>query len=173
MKLVALLLPALVLVLPGCKSQTHKDAKKLSDQIQAAEKNSSGNVATTETAYFMKARIDGKAWQATSMLPDDNNDSRRIQGEDDNGESIGFYIWMRGLEAGLKRKFSEGNAADLEILNGDTPLWGGRKGEMTITSINDQVMEGSFHFTATSHGSEKTIEVTDGYFRFPFAKKGK
>lgn len=129
-----------------------------------------GNIHTLESGYMMRAKIDGKQWTATSMLPDDKNDSRRIQGEDDKKQAIGFYVWMRGLEAGVKRKFGDGNAADL-FTNDDVMTWTGKKGEMTITKIDRDAMEGTFYFTATSTRSSKTIEVTDGYFRFPFAKK--
>lgn len=151
--------------LSGCGSSGSKTAK----DSQTSSAGDSGNVSVSTNGYMMRAKIDGKQWTATSMLPDDKNDSRRIQGEDNDKEAIGFYIWMRGVEAGTIRKFGDGNAADL-FTNDDVITWTGKKGELTITKIDSNVMEGTFSFTATSTRSSKTIEVTEGYFRFPFAK---
>lgn len=155
-----------VCLLSACKNKQQSDAEKVMENIQATVKaNSPGTIATSENGYYMKAKIDGKEWIASAMLPADNSDSRRIHGEN-NGESIGFYVWMRGLEPGKKIAFAEGNAVDL-FTNDDVGIWGGTKGEMTITKIDDQVIEGQFHFTASTSRSAKTLEVTDGVFRMP------
>jgi hypothetical protein len=165
MKYVTILVTT-VCLLAACKSKQQQDAEKLMEQIQTTVKaNSPGTIATSENGYYMKAKIDGKEWIASAMFPVDNSDSRRIQGEN-NGEMIGFYCWMRGLEPGKKIEFSEDHAADL-YTNDDVGIWGGRKGEITITKIDDQVLEGQFHFTASTSRSTKTLEVTDGIFRVP------
>jgi hypothetical protein len=155
-----------ICLLSACKSKQQSDAEKVMQDIQATVKaNSPGTIATSENGYYMKAKIDGKEWIASAMFPVDNSDSRRIQGEN-NGEMIGFYCWMRGLEPGKKIAFAEDNAVDL-YTNDDVGIWGGRKGEMTITKIDDQVVEGQFHFTASTSRSVKTLEVTEGVFRMP------
>jgi hypothetical protein len=141
-----------VCLFSACKSKQQSDAEKVMEDIQA-------------NGYYMKAKIDGREWIASAMLPVDNSNSRRIHGEN-NGESIGFYVSMRGLEPGKKIEFNENHAVDL-FTNDDVGIWGGRKGEVTITKIDDQVMEGQFHFTASTSRSAKTLEVTDGIFRMP------
>ena|SRR5688500_2178627 len=157
---------ATVCLLFACKSKQQSDAEKVMKDIQATVKaNSPGTIATSENGYYMKAKIGGREWIASAMFPVDNSDSRRIQGEN-NGEIIGFYCWMRGLEPGKKIAFAEDNAVDL-FTNDDVGIWGGRKGEMTITKIDDQVIEGQFHFTASTSSSAKTLEVTEGIFRMP------
>src|ERR1700694_3000456 len=138
-----------ILMLAACNNGSVGDAKNMAAQIQKTVKeNSPGFVPTSEAGYYMTARIDGKEWQAKAMLPADRSDSRRVQGEND-GESIGFYLWMRGLEHGKKIKFSETNGVDL-FTNDDTGIWGGRKGEVEITKMTGNMVEGTFHFTATT-----------------------
>ncbi len=142
------------------------DAKKLAEGIQQAVKaNSPGFVATSESGDYMKAKNGGKEWIPIANYPNDNSDSRRIAGEN-NGETISFPIWMRGLAEGKKIEFSESKAADL-FTNDDVGIWGGRKGAIEITKINDEVVEGKFYFTASTSSSAKTLEVTEGFFRMP------
>lgn len=161
----------LILIVAACGGP-QSEAKKLAEQIQKTVKeNSPGFVPTSETGYFMKAKIDGKEWTASAMYPNDNSDSRRIVGEN-NGESISFSIWMRGLSEGKKEVFSESNAADL-FTNDDIGIWGGRKGAVEITKINDQVVEGKFYFTASTSRASKTLEVTEGFFRMPLTPAAK
>lgn len=166
MKQFCLLLTSIcVLSVVACKSKQQSDAEKLMGDIQSTiKKNSPGFITTSKEGYWMKATIGGKEWTASAMLPNDNSDSRRIQGEN-NGEAIGFYIWMRGLENGKRFAFSETRAADL-FTNDTDGIWGGRKGEIVITKIDTSSMEGSFSFTA-SNNSGKTIEVKDGSFHIP------
>lgn len=148
------------------------DAKKLAEQIQqTANENTPGYLATSENGYFMKARINGKEWKASAMLPNDNSNSRRIAGEN-KGESISFSIGMRGLKAGDKIAFSDNHAADL-FTNDEVGIWGGRKGEIEITKINEQVLEGKFYFTASTSRASSTLEVTEGFFRLPLTAVAK
>jgi hypothetical protein len=162
----------LVCFVLACQSQQQKEASKIMDQVQSTvKKNTPGFIPTSENGYWMKASIDGKEWTATGMFPNDESDSRRIQGEN-NGEAIGFYLWMRGLENGKHLAFSESNVADL-MLNDEIAFWGGSKGEVVITKIDDISIEGSFHFTASSTRSAKTFEVTNGLFHIPLAAAAK
>lgn len=166
MKCFPFLTTTLAIIFLSACGGAQSDAKKLAEQIQqTAKANTPGYVATSESGYYMKAKIGGKEWIASAMYPNDNSDSRRIVGEK-NGETISFPIWMRGLTEGKKIEFSENKAADL-FTNDDVGIWGGRKGVVEITKINDEVVEGKFYFTASTSSSSKTLEVTEGFFRMP------
>jgi len=165
MKLSIITILAITLI-SACQNSQQSEAKKLAGEIKdAVAKNTPGFIATSKDQYWMSAKIDGKDWTASAMLPIDKSDSRRIQAEN-NGESIGFYIWMRGLEAGKHLAFSESSAADL-FTNDDVGIWGARSGEIIITKIDDVSLEGTFSFTATSSRSDKKLQVTEGRFRVP------
>ena len=127
-----------------------------------------GTVATIATGYTMRAKLDGKSWVAGAMMPPDY--AGRIAG--DHGKesiSLPYSKDVRSLQVGNKRVFGEDNAVDLftdeEEASG---IWGGRKGEMEITKVTDQWVEGKFFFTATSTRSTQKREVTEGFFRIPF-----
>jgi hypothetical protein len=122
-----------------------------------------GTIPTKADGYTMRAKINGKEWTAVSMMPLQAAD--RVIGY--RGDSyIGFGLRARSATVGKPIAFSENNAADLSI-EGDDAFWGGRTGEMVITKMDAQWIEGTFRFTATSQssGSSKKVEVTDGVFR--------
>jgi len=50
-------------------------------------------------------------------------------------------------------------------------IWGGRKGEMEITKVDDKWVEGEFYFTAIASETDKTMEVTEGFFRISIASQ--
>ena len=139
-----------------------------SDQAKATEsaikENIPGTVPTTADGYTMKAKLDGKDWAASSMMPPATGG--RIIGYYD-GEYIGLPYNKTYLVLGQKIVFGEDNAVDLST-KGDISMWGGRKGEMEITKVTGSWVEGKFFFTATSTRTNKTIEVTHGFFRIPF-----
>lgn len=166
MKILMLLCTTVCFLLAACQNSQQSEAKKLAGDMEATLKaNTPGFIPTSKEGYWMTAKIDGKDWTASAMMPIDKSDSRRIHGEN-NGESISFSIWMRGLEPGKHIAFSENKAADL-FTNDDIGMWGGRKGEVIITRVDDGGVEGTFSFTASSSRSEKTLEVTTGHFRVP------
>ena len=145
-------------------SSAQNDAVKQAEQIQKTVKaNTPGTVPTSESGYYMKAKINGKDWVAKDMLPNNNEDTRPIFGEAD-GEKISFTIWMQHPKEGRKETFKEGNVAELEGFE-DIAVCDAKKGEAIVTKIDDHVIEGTFFMTGTSHESAKTIEVTDGFFR--------
>ncbi|MGY0039296.1 DUF6252 family protein [Pedobacter sp. NJ-S-72] len=136
------------------------------NEIQETVKATSpGFIATAKDGYWMNAKIEGKEWIASAMLPADKSSSIRVQGEN-NGESIGFYISMRGVTSGKHIIFSDNKGADL-MINDEIGIWGGRKGEVVITKINNTILEGTFSFTANSSQTSKLIQVTGGTFRLP------
>jgi hypothetical protein len=155
----------LLVAVTGCNN-AQTDAVKQAEAIQQTVKeNSPGSIPTSESGYYMKAKIDGKQWTASHMMPDDNASSnyKRIQGEND-GDNMDFQLWKRGVEVGKKIPFTEDHAANLSLK--DIPaFFGGRSGYVEIIKMDDQWLEGTFQFTATSSGSDKKIEITDGHFR--------
>lgn len=122
-----------------------------------------GTVATSSTGYAMKAKLNGKEWQAESMYPPDG--PGRIIGYKGE-EYIGLPYDRRYLVAGRVIDFNERQVADLGT-DDDVGIWGGRSGQMRITKVDAHAAEGTFHFTATSTstGSKQKVEVTDGTFR--------
>lgn len=158
---------SLIITLPACKNKSQSDASKQAKQVQSAIKeNIPGTVATTGDGYTMKAKLDGKDWTATSMMPPEA--ASRIIGYM-NGEYIGLPYDRRYLAVDKKITFGEDNAVDLST--NDAGILGGRKGEMQITKIDENWAEGTFFFTASTSGSNKTVEVTDGFFRIPLSGK--
>jgi hypothetical protein len=146
------------------KGKAMSDAKQAQAALQAI---TPGGIATSATGYAMKAKLNGKEWIATSMMPQDVTD--RIIGNKD-GESISLPYDRRNLVAGKTIKFGENRAVDL-FTNDDVAIWGGRSGEMTITKVDKTSAEGTFFFTATARDTKKKIEVTEGSFRILLGKK--
>jgi hypothetical protein len=164
-KTIAILIMAAILY--SCGNSNQSKAVEDAKQVQAVIKETiPGTVETTTDGYTMKAKLNGKEWIATSMMPPET--ASRIVGYN-NGESIGLPYNRRYLVAGKKITFGESNAVDL-FTNGDIGMWGGRKGEMEITKVDENSAEGIFFFTASTSSTTKTVEVTDGFFRIPVAK---
>jgi hypothetical protein len=144
----------------SCNSQqtAHQQAIAEKNAIEAARP---GTIPTKAGGWSMTAKINGKAWSAVSLMPPEA--AGRIIGYYKD-EYIGLPYDKRNMVVGKKITFGENNAVDLSV-SGDDNFYGGRKGEMEITKVDGNWAEGVFHFTATSHGSDKTIPVTDGFFR--------
>ena len=119
---------------------------------------------TTADGWTMTAKINGKDWKASSIMPPEA--AGRIIGYSGE-EYIGLPYDKDEMLVGKKDIFSEDNAVDLSTTD-EVGMWGGRKGEMEITKVENGWAEGSFHFTATAHDSNKTMEVTDGFFKIKF-----
>lgn len=154
-------------MIASCGNSNQGKAVEQAKEVQAAIKeNKPGSIATTADGYTMKAKLDGKEWTATSVMPPET--AGRTIGYN-NGEYIGLPYDKRDLVVGKKITFGEGNAVDLAT-NDDVGMWGGRKGELEITKVDDNWAEGKFFFTASSSRTNKTVEVTDGFFRIPVPK---
>lgn len=171
MKYILAALASSVMVFSNCQSPTESKAKEIASEVQAALKEfAPGAIPTSENGYSMKAKIDGRDWTASHMIPDESaSNSKRIQAEDDE-MSIGFYISLPGLEPGKKRSFSENHAVDLWPKSNGSGFWAGKDGEVEVTKIDEQWLEGKFHFSASSSSSNKVYQVTDGFFRIPLKK---
>jgi hypothetical protein len=153
----------------ACNGQQN-DAKKLSKGIQNLRKElSPGSIATSANSYYMKCKINGKDWEANSIMPPDV--AGRIMG-DNNGEFISLpYYDRRNFLALKKRKLGDGHSnVDMSLHDG-AGYWGAKSGEMEITKVDDQWAEGTFSFIAGTSQSDKTMAVTNGVFRISIAQK--
>lgn len=154
-------------LLSACGGSDQSKAVDQAKQVQEAVKeNTPGSIPTTADGYTMKAKINGKEWVADAMMPPEA--SGRIIGYY-NGESIGLPYDRRDMRVGKKITFGENQAVDL-MTNDDVGIWGGRKGQMEITKADENMAEGNFYFTGSTSRSDKTIEVSDGYFRIRLGK---
>jgi hypothetical protein len=156
----------LIFITAGCKGKTDSGATELAKDIQSTVKeHTPGGEPTSETGYYMKAKIDGKEWVAAYMIPDESATSsyKTVHGE--NGATyMNFQLWRRGIEAGKSISFDDEHVANLSVADVEG-FWGGKKGEVKITSIDEQWIAGEFAFDATSSSSDKIIHVTEGRFR--------
>ena len=145
----------------------HSKEKSIAEQtLTAVQENTPGTIPAKEGGWTMRAKMQGKDWVATSFMPPEA--TGKIIGYYNN-ESISLPYNRSKMVTGTKIEFGEHNAVDL-LTNDDIAIWGGRKGEMEITKADDQWAEGVFHFTGSSSRSDKTIEVTDGFFRISLAQ---
>lgn len=156
-------------VLISCKSKAQNSAEQQAKDIQKMVKaNTPGTRPTTADGYMMTAKIDGKEWSATAMYPPDR--AGQVYGEN-NGESISLPYYDRKSFLQMKndkRKLGEGGSAVDMRLNDNIALYSAIKGEMEVTKADDNMAEGKFYFTAKGFQSDKTIAVTDGFFRILF-----
>jgi hypothetical protein len=152
---------ALLLIIAACNS-TQSEAEETARQIKETMKaNTPAAETPSENGIYLKATIDGKPWQAEKMIPDmdPNSSYKRIHGE--KGEiMISFQLWKP--QTGMKREFKEDYAADFFSEDG---IFGGRKGEVIVTKADDQFIEGTFYFTATTTANNTKHEITNGSFR--------
>ena len=160
---------AFSIILLSCNN-TQNDAAKQAQQIQKTVKeNSPGSIPTASDGITLTAKIDGKDWKASSMMPPDR--AGVILGEN-NGESISLpYYDRRNFLANDKKKLGENHELAEMRLNDDVSLWTATKGELEITKVDENWAEGKFSFTAKGFQTDKTIEVTDGFFRISLAQK--
>lgn len=142
------------------KTKAIEDAKQVQELLK---EETPGTIPTSDDGYFMKAKIDGKQWEADAMMPLEVQD--KIHGFN-NGESISLPYNRKRMITGEIIKF-ENHPVNL-FLNDEVGIWSSHKGEMVITKVDEKSAEGTFYFTASDAGNNKTIEVTDGFFRILF-----
>ncbi len=146
-------------------NKTLSDAKELAGGIKQMQPD---GIATTAGGWTMTAKFDGKDWSASSIMPLEA--TGRIVGDND-GVSISLPYDRREMTLGYKNKISHNNAVDI-FTKGDVALWGGYEGEMEITKVDGDWVEGKFFVTGTtSDAPDKKMEITDGFFRISLAEK--
>ncbi|MDB5086212.1 MAG: hypothetical protein JWR09_206 [Mucilaginibacter sp.] len=172
MKPISFLLLALICALSACNGQQKSNAKKMSDGIQALRKeHTPGSIPTSATGYYMRCKIDGKDWVATSMMPLKVDD--RVLGYTEAGDYIGIPGITNNIRQGFKLTLGKSYNADLYIQNdkslidknGDVILLDKESGKVEITKRDGDWVEGTFYFTAGSSKYDKKIQVTGGVFR--------
>ena len=157
----------LLFIFESCNSQ-QSEAKKLAKQEKALlEELTPGSIPTAEGGWMMKAKIKGKDWQASSMMPTEA--TGRIIGSRGK-ESISLPYDRRYLVSGQIIKFSDHQAVDI-FLDDEVGIWGGRKGQMEITKVDGKWAEGKFYVTGSTLKGDKTVEVTEGVFRVSLTGK--
>jgi hypothetical protein len=141
------------------------DAKEVASAIKQMQP---GGIPTTAGGWTMTAKFDGKEWSASSLMPLEA--TGRIIGEN-NGVSISFPYDRREMTLGYKNTFSDHNAVDI-FTKDEVALWGGYAGEMVITKVDGDWVEGKFNLTGTTSSDPgKKLEITDGFFRVSLAEK--
>ena len=126
-----------------------------------------GGIPTTDGGITLTAKIDGKEWKASSMMLPDK--AGVILGEN-NGESISLpYYDRHNFLANDKKELGENHELAEMKLNDKVVLWTAKKGELQLTKVDENWAEGKFSFTAKGFQTDKTIEVTDGFFRISLA----
>lgn len=157
-------------IFAGCKSQSQKEAIQKAKDIQTAVKeNTPGSIPTTTGGWTMTAKIDGKEWKASGIMPPDR--AGVLLGEN-NGESISLpYYDRRSFLANTKTELGANHGLAEMRLNDNIVLYTGTKGELELTKVDDNWAEGKFSFTAKGFQTDKTVKVTDGFFRISLKEK--
>jgi hypothetical protein len=161
------LLFIVVMVLPfftACNSQK-KPLDKAKEVQAAITQARPGTMPTKEGSWMMVAKINGKAWVAASVMPPEA--AGRIVGYH-NKEYIGLPYNKQYIKVGKKIALGEEEAADIFFTG--VGLATTNKGQIEITKVEEGWAEGKFYFTETINGTDKVIEITDGFFRIAVAK---
>jgi hypothetical protein len=149
------------------QNQTQDDAKQLAAGIQKIDPD---GIPTTEGGWTMTAKINGREWTASSIMPLEA--TGRIIG-DYNGAGFGFPYDKREMVVGKKEIFGQHNVVQISTINdGAKEYWDGVKGEMEITKVEADWVEGKFFVTGNRiTDSSRQVEITDGFFRISIAEK--
>ena len=152
-------------IFAGCKSQSQKEAIQKAKNIQTAVKeNTPGTIPTSAGSYTMTAKISGKNWAASSMMPQKDAGYHIIGYYKD--EYISLPYSKSDMKTGKKIVFKDGEVAEVLFDNGC--VWKeNAKGEMNITKADANWVEGTFFFTTSCQDSKNNLEITDGFFRIP------
>ncbi|HEY5464969.1 MAG TPA: hypothetical protein VIJ95_17030 [Hanamia sp.] len=163
---------AALLLFAACQSQQQKEAKALAGNLQTAvAQNSPGSIPTSSNGYYMKCKVDGKDWEAVSMMP--ISVANRVIGNVGDGGYIGIGRLDGKEQPEAIFTIGEVNGADAYFPNdktlidkdGNVILMDKSEGKIKITKVDGEWMEGRFFFTKSSSTSDKKIVVTDGVFR--------
>lgn len=141
----------------ACNNTSKNEAQQTANAIENTTKTfGPPQIATSDNGYFMKATVNGKSWVAKSMMEINESNSEFIRG-DDGHTQIAFYIDRDHIKVGKSRKFYLGHSADLSI---GVNLMSAQSGEWIITKADNDVIEGTFHFSAKS-----SIDGTTGKYK--------
>lgn len=148
-----------IFIVTSCNSQNSAISQAKETQATIT-KIKPGTMQATVDGWTMTAKINGKEWKASSLMPPDA--ASRIIGYYQD-EYIGLPYNKQYLVAGKKIALGEDEAVDISLTGVGLAIT--KKGEMEITKVDESWAEGTFYFTDTVSGTDKTVEVTDGFFR--------
>jgi hypothetical protein len=95
-----------------------------------------------------------------------------IVGKNNNDIGIGLPYYRRFMLLGNKTKFSHSEPVDIFTDENVPGIWKGFAGEMEITKVDGDWVEGKFFITGTCDSyPNKKMEITDGFFRISLANK--
>lgn len=150
-----------MLLAVGCGRSTVEEAEEHAAKISEAT-----NAAAPESippGCYMRAVINGEKWEATAMTPDVSIPSIVSVNGRKEGSLITFTISGKPDNVGTPRDLSDMYTITYWGSNDD--IFGAKSGQTTVRKLDDQFLEGTFHFTAEQNG--KKITCTDGEFRIP------
>jgi hypothetical protein len=171
MKTYSFLIAALC-IFSACQSQQQKEAKALAGDLQTTmAQTKPGSIPTSANGYYMKCKVDGKDWEAVSMMP--VSVANRVIGNMADGGYIGIGSLDGKEQPEAIFTIGDGNGADVYFPNdktlidkdGNVILMDKSAGKIKITKVDGGWMEGRFYFTKSSSTNDKKIVVTDGVFR--------
>jgi hypothetical protein len=155
----------------GCSDSAQQSAADHAAKVDSATSQTSAadislpgmKPGSMPVGCYLRAMIDGKKWEATEMTPDRSHPSLiPVNGKSGN-TSISFVI------GGMRDNI--GKPSDLSEMNTITH-WGGngffvgaKSGQVTVTKMDEQFIEGTFNFTAEKDG--KKVNCTGGEFHIP------
>lgn len=154
-----------IAVITACNGQPGGVKKQAQQVKNAITEISPGTIPAQEGSWTITARINGKRWAATSVMPPEV--TGRIIGYYEK-EYIGLPYSKTDMIAGKKITINEDNAVDLSMNDGC--LYTNPQGTIEITKADEQGAEGKFFFSNTCISTKKETIVTDGFFRILFTK---
>src|ERR1700710_1932930 len=140
--LITLIWASLALIACNGQSSAINDQKKINKALD--EMVARGMVPTTDGGYTMTATVDGKPWKAQAMYPVSMNGSIHAC----YAESTIDLPYWEGYKPGFKSDFSKGHGPIFGP-PGPFDLYTVHAGQMEITKVTSEWMEGTFYFTAT------------------------
>ena len=147
------------LLATGCSRSEQKQAEDHAAAIENALPGS--KPGSLPAGCHMRAMIDGKKWEATEMTPDPAHRSIIPVNGKSGSRSIMFTVSGMQEAVGQPSKLSDSNT--ITYWGGDAFFVGAKSGQVTVTKMDDQFVEGTFNFTAEKDG--KKVTCTDGEFR--------
>lgn len=151
----------------GCGSSSQREAEQHAAKVDEATSagdaaGSTADKGSMPEGCYLRAVIDGTKWEATAMTPDRAHPSIiPVNGRKDSS-SIMFTISGMRDNVGQPSKLSDMNT--ITFWEGEK-IMGAKNGEVIVTKMDDQFIEGTFNFTAEEDG--KKVTCTDGAFRVP------
>ena len=117
---------------------------------------------------YLRAKIDGKPWVATEVVPDKYwSEILQIQGQQGSTE-----LWVQLKQPTAANVTEKLMPTDLNHYRDEKfNMFMVTDGVIQVTKLDAQWVEGVFHFNGTDKRAKKSVAVTEGAFRVPRPKK--